>query len=172
MTKPDIANLGNRALDSVLRDVEQVMGGMITQDPFYRIEVIGKPLGQPRQRQAVRGGHAVNYLPGTHPIHGFKSDIRRAWIFGLQEGPLRCEITAIFQRPASKTRKRGENPRLMHTSKPDCDNIAKGCLDALNGVGFKDDSQVVELVVRKFTGTPDELARVIVEIRPIDASES
>lgn len=166
MTKPDATKPGERALDSVLRDVEQAMGGMITQDSFYRIEVIGKPLGQPRQKQTVRGGHARNYLEATHPIHGFKSDIRRAWTFGLLEGPLRCEITAIFQRPASKTRKRGENPRLHHTSKPDADNIAKGVCDALNGVGFKDDSQVVELVVRKFTGTPDELARVIVEICP------
>lgn len=35
------------------------------------------------------------------------------------------------------------------TVKPDCDNIAKSILDALNGVAYNDDSQVVELVVEK-----------------------
>jgi Holliday junction resolvase RusA-like endonuclease len=138
------------------------------------ITVYGKPLGQPRQRVAVRGGHGVNYLPGDHPIHGFKNDVKRAWTsaeFGRLDGPVKCTITAIFQRPASKTRKRGDNPRLAHTSKPDCDNLAKGILDALNGVAFKDDSQVVELVVRKFTGTPDELARVEVSIEQTGASK-
>jgi len=134
----------------------------------------GKPLGQPRQRVAVRGGHGVNYLPGDHPIHGFKLDIKHAWIksgIDMLHGPIRCEITAIFERPKSKTRKRGDNPRLAHTSKPDCDNLAKGILDALNGVAFKDDSQVVELTVRKFTGTPDELARVEVSIEQTGAGE-
>ena len=33
--------------------------------------------------------------------------------------------------------------------KPDCDNIAKAVLDALNGLAYKDDSQVTELTVRK-----------------------
>lgn len=138
------------------------------------ITVYGKPLGQPRQRVAVRGGHGVNYLPGDHPIHGFKNDVKRAWTssdYGRLDGPVKCTITAIFQRPASKTRKRGDNPRLAHTSKPDCDNVAKSVLDALNGVAFKDDSQVVELTVRKFTGTPDELARVEVSIEQTEASE-
>lgn len=37
----------------------------------------------------------------------------------------------------------------------DIDNLAKSCLDALNRVAFKDDRQVVELVVRKRTdGAP------------------
>ncbi len=31
----------------------------------------------------------------------------------------------------------------------DIDNLAKSCLDALNGIAFEDDRQVVELVARK-----------------------
>ncbi len=38
----------------------------------------------------------------------------------------------------------------------DIDNLAKSCLDALNGVAFKDDRQVVELIVRKqANGAPE-----------------
>ena len=39
--------------------------------------------------------------------------------------------------------------KLLPTKKPDCDNIAKIVLDALNGIAYHDDSQVVELVVQK-----------------------
>ena len=40
---------------------------------------------------------------------------------------------------------------LIHpTKKPDADNIAKIIMDALNGVAYEDDRQVVELIVRKF----------------------
>ena len=38
---------------------------------------------------------------------------------------------------------------LRHTSKPDWDNLGKGISDALNGVAWIDDSQVVYASVRK-----------------------
>jgi Holliday junction resolvase RusA-like endonuclease len=132
-----------------------------------KIVVLGKPLGQPRQRVGVRAGHAVNYLPSEHPIHGFKADIRAAWrSTGLAPftGAVACVIEAVFPRPKSKTKKRGDNPRLPHTGKPDADNIAKSVLDALNGVAFKDDSQVVSLTVLKMIGEPDESPRVEVKL--------
>lgn len=38
----------------------------------------------------------------------------------------------------------------------DIDNLAKSCLDALNGIAFNDDRQVVELIVRKqASGAPE-----------------
>ena len=41
--------------------------------------------------------------------------------------------------------------------KPDVDNIAKAVLDALNGVIWVDDKQVVELTVKKYYGTSNEI---------------
>ena len=38
---------------------------------------------------------------------------------------------------------------IKPTKKPDADNIAKAVCDALNGIACKDDSQVVDLTVRK-----------------------
>lgn len=128
------------------------------------IMVLGKPLGQPRQRHAVRHGHAVNYLPGQHPIHGFKLDIRTAWKQPMICGPCRCEIVAVFERPKSKTKKRSANPRLLHTSKPDADNLCKAVCDALNGIAWKDDSQVCDLRITKFIGEPDEPASTTITI--------
>ena len=40
--------------------------------------------------------------------------------------------------------------KLRPTKKPDLDNIAKIVLDSLNGLAYKDDSQVVSLRIDKF----------------------
>lgn len=47
-------------------------------------------------------------------------------------------------------------------SNQDIDNLAKSCLDALNGIAFSDDRQVVELIVRKQVEGPAE-TRILVE---------
>ena len=57
-------------------------------------------------------------------------------------GPLTCLLT--FYLPKPKKTKR-EKP----TVRPDVDNLAKGLLDRWNGVLWKDDSEVTELLVRK-----------------------
>ena len=80
------------------------------------------------------------------------------------DGPISVHIAAVFALPKSKERKRDPVPEQWHTSKPDADNIAKSILDALNGIAFKDDSQVARLTVFKWTAAQGEPARVDVEI--------
>lgn len=46
----------------------------------------------------------------------------------------------------------------------DIDNLAKSCLDALNGIAFNDDRQVVELVVRKRTNGAPETRIAVSEV--------
>ena len=47
----------------------------------------------------------------------------------------------------------------------DVDNIAKACLDALNGVFWRDDRQVVKLTSEKFFC---EQNRIAILVRPLD----
>ncbi len=49
----------------------------------------------------------------------------------------------------------------------DVDNIAKACLDALNGVFWRDDRQVVKLTSEKFEG---EINQIAILVRPLDAA--
>ncbi|MCI5047711.1 MAG: RusA family crossover junction endodeoxyribonuclease [Aquisalinus sp.] len=49
----------------------------------------------------------------------------------------------------------------------DVDNIAKACLDALNGVFWRDDRQVVKLTSEKFEG---EVNQIAILVRPLDAA--
>ena len=67
------------------------------------------------------------------------------------EGPLQVMIRVCITKPASKPKKKPSWP----TSKPDADNYGKLLLDALNGVVWKDDSQVVRLLVEKLYCTPE-----------------
>ncbi len=47
----------------------------------------------------------------------------------------------------------------------DVDNIAKACLDALNGVFWRDDRQVVKLTSEKFEGEANQIA---ILVRPLE----
>ena len=68
------------------------------------------------------------------------------------ELPLKVRIQSYFEIPKSWSKKKKELARegkLLHTSRPDCDNLAKAVLDALNTVAYKDDSQICEIEVSK-----------------------
>lgn len=71
----------------------------------------------------------------------------------LFEQPVRAQLEVYYEIPKSTTKSRQGAmllDRIYPTKKPDADNIAKIVLDSLNGIAYKDDSQVVELTVNKF----------------------
>lgn len=84
----------------------------------------------------------------------------------ILDGPVSLTLTAYMRIPKAASKQRraamlagAERP----TKKPDGDNLAKLTMDALNGVCWRDDVQVVDLTVRKFWS--DE-PRLVVEISP------
>lgn len=60
--------------------------------------------------------------------------------------PVRVRVAFQFTRPKS------DRTRIHHTVRPDIDKLARALLDALTGVGYHDDAQVVELTVEKSYG--------------------
>ena len=110
----------------------------------------GEPIARPRQRVGVIAGHARTFTDAKHPVHAYKAAIRLAWGDGVPfDGPVTLIIEAVFARPKSKVWKSKPMPSYPHTSKPDFDNVAKSCADALNGLAFRDDSQVTHAIVTK-----------------------
>ena len=66
--------------------------------------------------------------------------------------PLKVAITMYVEIPQSKSKKQKEKMltgEIKPIVKPDVDNVAKSILDALNGIIYLDDKQVVDLRVRK-----------------------
>ncbi|MFW3538014.1 RusA family crossover junction endodeoxyribonuclease [Vagococcus fluvialis] len=71
----------------------------------------------------------------------------------LMQGPLevRVDIYKESLKSFSKIKKeQAENKELRPITKPDADNYAKGILDALKGIIWEDDGQVVKLITEKF----------------------
>ena len=79
--------------------------------------------------------------------------------FAPESRPVSLEIACYFQKPKSAKK------RQHVTVKPDADKLARAVLDALTGILYADDSQVVELLVRKLYGSPE---RVEVVARSVD----
>lgn len=71
----------------------------------------------------------------------------------ISDKPLEVYISAYYE-PTKSTSKKDRQKMLegliKPTKKPDIDNIAKVILDALNGVAYKDDTQVILLQVEKY----------------------
>ena len=83
------------------------------------------------------------------------------------EGEIKAEIHCYFPIPKSTSKKNRalmENGQIMHTKRGDCDNLAKTILDALNGIAYKDDSQVCILEVYKWYSEEPRVYVSLIEI--------
>lgn len=86
----------------------------------------------------------------------------------LLDGPL--EVKILIFKPmlksfSKKKSKLAEAMLLRPITKPDADNYAKGPLDALKDIIWKDDGQVVDLVARKFYSSNP---RIEIKVRTLD----
>jgi Holliday junction resolvase RusA-like endonuclease len=94
-------------------------------------------------------------VPSKHPVHAYRQSLAAAArAAGLSDSgePLSVVIDAVFVRPKSHLRKSGVKPDAPKLPRPDVDNIAKACLDALQDV-IGDDTCVARLVIEKSYGT-------------------
>lgn len=130
--------------------------------------VSGEPQGKGRPRM-TRAGHA--YTPAkTRSREALIAYHAQQAMAGrpLVEGPVRVSIVATFAVPASwSKRKRSDalSGLLRPTKKPDFDNIAK-LVDAINGIAWLDDAQVVEGHVSKVFGDAPSTRFVVEEVCP------
>ena len=131
------------------------------------IEIYGEPVGKGRPRFNGCGKYVRTYTPDKTVRYEklVKSAYKeQAENYSFGDAPLRVNITAFFAPPKSATKaKRAKmlNGELYPTKKPDADNIAKIICDALNGIAYNDDSQIVRLTVNKIYS---ETAYVTVDI--------
>lgn len=74
------------------------------------------------------------------------------------EGPLSVCLIAYFEIKKSYSKKKIaaiKNGTVFPTMKPDCDNLGKGILDAMNKIVYNDDSQIVHYTtIKRFAERP------------------
>ncbi len=77
----------------------------------------------------------------------------------LLMGPVHLTIAFLLQRPVSLPKK-----VTHHTKRPDLDKLVRGATDALTGVIWKDDAQVIEIRAYKSYTVGDEAPRAMFTI--------
>lgn len=85
----------------------------------------------------------------------------------MLSGYIGVEITAFYLIPKSTSQKKKQQMlknELLPDKKPDIDNIAKIICDALNGIAYADDKQVVHLTINKYYS---EQPKVVVQLEEI-----
>ena len=120
----------------------------------FTVNVI--PRGKQRARTVLRGGSVHSYTPReTVEFERAVAWACRSACRGAQmpeNAPLRLD--AVFYMPIPKSankglRERMASERMMHTKKPDTDNMLKSVLDGCNGIAYKDDNQIAQIRATK-----------------------
>jgi Holliday junction resolvase RusA-like endonuclease len=133
----------------------------------YTFDITPVPQGRPRF--VKRGNFVQTYDPKTSKE--FKEKLKglaKKYHMSPSERALEVSIVFYMGIPKSYSKKFREDAlrkRELHVKKPDVDNLAKGTLDALTGVLWKDDSQIVKLIIEKVYG---EIPRIEMEVHEID----
>ena len=98
----------------------------------------------------------------------WRQEIAGACLAELPEGeaagsnvPFRVAIGFFFERPKSVNKRISDK-----VTRPDLDKLARAVLDALTGIAFVDDSQVVDLHCTKNFGSPARAEITVEEALP------
>jgi Holliday junction resolvase RusA-like endonuclease len=121
---------------------------------LIKFTIPGKPMGKQRPR-VTRTGHTYTPDETTHYENLVKLAFQQAKPKGFvpTNKQLYMEVTCLMPIPISWSKKKHDQAKygyIRPTVKPDFDNVGKIVADALNGIAYRDDSQIVDAYVRKF----------------------
>lgn len=136
-----------------MTEQQNAKNGIVKGLNEIRFTVFGDPI--PKARPRTVNGHT--YTPERTRVHEekiamvYKSQYRD---FAFKRGePLRIVVDAYFKIAKSDKKTVKEDKalgKIRPTGVPDADNVQKAVQDAVNGLAYYDDSQIVEATVRKW----------------------
>lgn len=129
----------------------------MTSELFIEVD----PLPTPRPRFRRIGKNIQTYY--NKGYKDYMKYIKEEFIINSDlnsvfEGSVRLELEFLMPRPkyhygtgrnSNNIKDKYHTPGYNHIIKPDIDNLSKAIIDSLNGVLYKDDSQVVDLTSKK-----------------------
>ena len=126
-------------------------------------------LGEPKPKQSAKFAKMGKFVKSYQPKKVVQNErnIRTQIISQLPKdfvpfkGALAMTVHYVFpplKSMSKKVLKQVDEGTLYKTTRPDLDNLAKSLLDAMNGVVFIDDAQVVYMsLTKKYGNTPETL---------------
>lgn len=140
------------------------MSGMI------EVRVYGVPAPQGSKTAFVRGGRAVvvdgSSSSGRQKLSSWRTEVARECYNERPPEPLSGPLGAdiVFFMPKPKSAPKG---KVWCDKKPDIDKLVRATFDAMTGVLYNDDAQIVVLSSRKSYASPEEPPGAHVRIYPI-----
>lgn len=146
------------------------------KDNELETTLLGVPFAKQRPRATRKGRFVTIYTPPE--TKSYEKSVRDQFSlengYRMLEGPIEAEIIGTFPIPNSVSKKKQQlmlDGTILHTKKPDCDNMGKIALDALNGVAYNDDAQIVKLTISKQYGENPNLHIKLRKITKGDVSK-
>ena len=132
--------------------------------------VPGEPRGKGRPKFARRGNFVKTYTDAK--TASYEDQIRFYALKAMGDtkaiqGAVRVFISISMSVPKSYSKKRTEdclNGSEKPLKKPDWDNVAKSICDAMNGIVYGDDTQIVEAHVTKQYAAQSQVVVLIQEV--------
>lgn len=134
------------------------------------IRITGHPVPQGRPRMAVVAGHAMAYKPAKSRRWEQDARLVARQVMGTRKpltGCLQMTLIVYLVPPQSWPdwkRAAALGHQIRPTGKPDLSNFLKAAEDALNGVAWGDDAQIVYVVAGKFYATQPSVFIEVVRI--------
>lgn len=132
------------------------------------LEIPGEPCAKARHR-TTRSGHAYNPKSNVN----YETLVKELFHVAYPDHrpldvPVKMLIEAYFTIPASWSKKKRQQAlggAIRPTKRPDWDNLGKLVSDALNGLAYRDDAQIVEATAAKYYS---DRPRVEIEITEVE----
>ena len=136
------------------------------------LTIDGEPIPKGRPRFRVMGKFVQAYTPAKtkKEEQRIREEIKKQFIRKPFSYPIAVDIDFFFTIPKTYFRSKKKIQELAdnyyyHTSRPDCDNLAKLVLDAMNGLVYEDDKQIFGLRIVKMYAPPGRDARTEIRIK-------
>jgi crossover junction endodeoxyribonuclease RusA len=135
-------------------------------DSLIRVVFVpGKPIPEGSTTAYVRGGHANTTHANARVLRPWRAEIHAVIRAATPErtidiptGPVAVVLTFLMPRRTAEP-KRSTPP---HTRKPDLDKLIRAVMDAMTGVVYADDAQVIHVAADKRTAAIGEQPGVLI----------
>ena len=114
--------------------------------------IYGEPVGKerPRFNLATKRTYTPNKTKSYEELIKWLYQSKVKYRFtGYIKMTIRCYYS-IAKSNSKKVKEQKRNNVLRPSKKPDIDNVIKVVADSLNGIAYKDDTQIVEVVASKY----------------------
>ncbi len=125
----------------------------------FEIPIDPVPKARPR---LGRGGHVFTPKKTKDFEKKVRAVIGNKYTIPPLIGPV--SMTLIFRMKQAKT-----NKKTYPTQRPDLDNLAKAVTDAVNGMRYEDDCQIINLNLSKRWCEDDEVPGISMVVQPLSA---